>query len=108
MALPRWIAPRTPRRVWVLLAIGTLLIGWRLLAAQGILEWNSRLHDKIKALTVDDRRKFNAVLGWLYGENGVDAHVELLPSIGHEPIEQYSLRRMRELRIGGKSARRGL
>jgi uncharacterized protein len=108
MALPRWIAPRNPRRVWVLLAIGTLLIGWRLLAAQGILEWNPRLHDKIKALTVDDRRKFNAVLGWLYGENGVDAHVELLPSIGHEPIEQYSLRRMRELRIGGKSARRGL
>jgi hypothetical protein len=108
MPLPRWIAPANPRRVWVLLAIGTLLVGWRLLAAQGYLEWNPRLHDKVKALTTEDRRKFNAVLGWLYAENGVDAHVELLPSIGREPLEQYSLRRMRQLRIGGESARRGL
>lgn len=108
MPLARWIAPANPRRVWVLLAIGTLLIGWRLLAAQGYLEWNARLHDKVKALTTEDRRKFNAVLGWLYDEDGVDAHVELLPSVGREPLEQYSLRRMRQLRIGGESARRGL
>jgi uncharacterized protein len=108
MPLPRWIAPANPRRVWFLLGIGTVLITWRLLAAQGYLEWNPRLHDKVKALTTEDRRKFNAVLGWLYGENGVDAHVELLPSIGNEPLEQYTLRRMRELRIGGESARRGL
>jgi hypothetical protein len=108
MPLPRWIAPANPRRVWVLLAIGTLLIGWRLLAAQGYLEWNPRLHDKVKALTTEDRRKFNAVLGWLYDESGVDAHVELLPGIGQEALEKYSVRRMREMRIGGKSARRGL
>jgi uncharacterized protein len=108
MPLPRWIAPANPRRVWVLLAIGTLLIGWRVLAAQGYLDWNSRVRDKVKALTTEDRRKFDAVLGWLYAENGVDAHVELLPTTGREPLEQYSLRRMRELRIGGESARRGL
>jgi hypothetical protein len=108
MPLPRWIVPTNRRRVWALLAIGTMLIGWRLLAAQGYLEWNPRLHDKLKALTTEDRRKFNAVLGWLFAENGVDAHVELLPDIGREPIEQYSLRRMRQLRIGGESARRGL
>jgi hypothetical protein len=94
--------------VWVLLAIGTLLVGWRLLAAQGYLDWNPRLHDQVNALTREDGRKFNAVLGWLYAENGVDAHVELLPGTGGEPIEQYSLRRMRNLRIGGESARRGL
>src|SRR5919112_2027427 len=108
MPLPPWVTPRNPRRVWVLLAIGTLLIGWRLLAAQGYLEWNPRLHDKVKALTTEDRRKFNAVLGWLYDESGVDAHVELLPGIGQEALEKYSVRRMREMRIGGKSARRGL
>ena len=108
MPLPRWMAPANPRRVWVLLAIGTLLIGWRLLAAQGYLDWNPRLHDSVKALTTEDRRKFNTALGWLYDENGVDAHVELLPDLGQEPIEQYSLRRMRQLRIGGESARRGL
>jgi len=85
-----------------------MLIGWRLLDAQGFLERNPRLHDKVRALTNEDRQKFNAVLGWLYKENGVDAHVELLPDIGREPIEQYSLRRMRQLRIGGESARRGL
>jgi hypothetical protein len=79
MPLPRWIAPANPRRVWALLAIGTILIGWRVLAAQGYLDWNARLNDKVKALTTEDRRKFNEVLGWLYAENGVDAHVELLP-----------------------------
>jgi uncharacterized protein len=108
MPLPRWIAPANPRRVWVLLAFGTMLVGWRLLAAQGYLDWNPRLHDKVKALTTEDRRKFNEVLGWLHSENGVDAHVELLPGIGGEPLEEYSLRRMRQLRIGGESARRGL
>jgi uncharacterized protein len=108
MPLPRWIAPAKPRRVWILLGIGTVLIAWRLLAAQGYLEWNPRLHDKLQALTTDDRRKFNAILGWLYGENGVDAHVELLPSIGNEPLEQYTVRRMRELGIGRESGRRGL
>jgi hypothetical protein len=66
------------------------------------------LNDRVNALTAEDGRKFDAVLGWLYAENGVDAHVELLPSIGQEPIEQYTLRRMRHLRIGGESARRGL
>src|SRR5919112_4575373 len=86
MPLPRWMAPANPRRVWVLLAIGTLLIGWRLLAAQGYLDWNPRLHDSVKALTTEDRRKFNTALGWLYDENGVDAHVELLPDLGQEPI----------------------
>jgi hypothetical protein len=94
--------------VWILLAIGTVLITWRLLAAQGYLEWNRRLHDKLQTLTSDDRRKFNAVLGWLYGENGVDAHVELLAGIGDEPLEQYTVRRMRELGIGRESGRRGL
>jgi TLP18.3/Psb32/MOLO-1 phosphatase superfamily protein len=94
--------------VWVLLAIGTTLIAWRLLAAQGYLEWNPRIHDKLHALTSDDRRKFNAVLGWLYEENGVDAHVELLPGIGNEPLEQYTVRRMRELGMGRESGRRGL
>jgi uncharacterized protein len=108
MPLPRWIAPANPRRVWVLLAIGTLLIGWRLLAAQGYLEWNSRIDDKLKALETEDRRKFNEVLGWLHAENGVDAHVELLPSIGGKPIEQYALQRIRHLRLGGESANRGL
>jgi TLP18.3/Psb32/MOLO-1 phosphatase superfamily protein len=108
MPLPRWIAPANPRRVWILLAIGTILIAWRLLAAQGYLEWNPRLHDKLHALTNDDRRKFNAVLGWLYEENGVDAHVELLPEIGGEPLEQYTVRRMRELGMGRESGRRGL
>jgi uncharacterized protein len=108
MPLPRWIAPANPRRVWALLAIGTILIGWRVLAAQGYLDWNARLNDKVKALTTEDRRKFNEVLGWLYAENGVDAHVELLPGIGREPLEQYSVRRLRQLRLGGESARRGL
>jgi uncharacterized protein len=108
MPLPRWVAPRNPRRVWILLAIGTVLISWRMLAAQGYLEWNPRLHDKVKALTTEDRRKFNAVLGWLEQENGVDAHVELLPGIGEVPLEQYTVSRMRELRIGGESGRRGL
>ena len=108
MPLPRWIAPANPRRVWLLIAIGTLLIGWRMLAAQGYLDWNPRLQDRVKALTTDDRRKFNEVLGWLYAENGVDAHVELLPGIGREPLEQYSVRRMRQLRLGAESARRGL
>jgi TLP18.3/Psb32/MOLO-1 phosphatase superfamily protein len=108
MPLPRWIAPANPRRVWLLLGIGTVLIAWRLLAAQGYLEWNPRVHDKLGALTTDDRRKFNATLGWLYGENGVDAHVELLPTIGEEPLEHYTVRRMRRLGIGRESGRRGL
>jgi uncharacterized protein len=108
MPLPRWLVPANPRRVWFLLGIGTILIAWRLLAAQGYLERNPRLHDKLRVLTTDDRRKFNATLGWLYGENGVDAHVELLPGIGDEPLEQYAVRRMRELGIGRESGRRGL
>lgn len=108
MPLPRWIAPANPRRIYVVLAIGMMLIGWRLLAAQGYFEWNGRVHDEVKALTSEDRRKLDLVLGWLYTENGVDAHVELLPSIGQEPLEHYTLRRMRQLRLGGESDRRGL
>ena len=108
MPLPRWIVPKNPRRVWVLLAIGTMLVGWRLLAAQGYLDWNSRVQDKVQALTSEDRQKFDQALDWLYDESGVDARVELLPNIGQEPLEQYTLRHMRQLRLGGESARRGL
>src|SRR4051794_38802615 len=108
MPLPRWLVPANPRRVWVLLGLGTILIAWRLLAAQGYLEWNSRIQDKLHTLSIDDRRKLNAVLGWLYEENGVDARVELVPDLAGEPIERYTVRRMRELNAGGESDRRGL
>jgi TLP18.3/Psb32/MOLO-1 phosphatase superfamily protein len=108
MPLPRWILPGTPSRAGMILAVGTAFIGWRLLVAQGYLDWNSRLHDKVNALTIEDRLKYNAILGWLYEENGVDAHVELLPGVGEEPLEQYTVRRMRDLGIGRESGRRGL
>jgi hypothetical protein len=108
MPLPRWLVPANPRRVWVLLGLGTVLITWRLLAAQGYLEWNSRIQDKLHALSIDDRRKLNAVLGWLYEENGVDARIELVPDLAGEPIEHYTVRRMRQLNAGGESDRRGL
>jgi hypothetical protein len=93
--------------VWILLAIGTVLISWQWLVAQGYLG-NPRLHDEIRVLTQEDRQKLNAVLGWLYKENGVDAHVELLNGLGGVPIEQYTVQRLRELRLGGESGRRGL
>lgn len=108
MPLPRWILPGIPSRGGMILVIGTLLIGWRLLVAQGYLGWNARLQDKVKALTIEDRLKYNAILGWLYEENGVDAHVELLPGVGDEPLEQYTVRRMRDLGLGRESGRRGL
>lgn len=108
MPLPRWIAPKNPRRVWILLGVGALLITWQLLSAQGFLNWNPRLRDKAGALTKDDQRKLDAVLGWLYEENRVDVHIELLPDVGNDVLEHYSVRRMRELGIGRESGRRGI
>lgn len=100
------LAPQSMTRPLLLVAIGGVLIFARL--KQSWWRYSTQLYDEAAILVPDQRRLLNAMLGELTSMTGVDLRIITTRSRDTEPIEMYSLRRMRELEVGSTTDRRGL
>ena len=67
-----------------------------------------RLMDHVGLIPVDERPRYESHLAWLYDETGIDCRFLFVPNVGTETLEQFTVRRARELGVGRASDRRGV
>src|SRR5262245_45871560 len=103
------ILPRNPRRLLVLVALGAVLIGssyW--VHKYRTCLWHLRVKDEAGFLLRSDACWLDAALDAAESESGIDIRFVFVKDLKGEPLEQYSLRRARELGLGQATGRRGL
>jgi hypothetical protein len=100
------LAPKSWKRPVVLLIIGAVLIlGWLKLTWW---RFPNHVYDEAGLLDRDARFTATAHLAMLTKTTGVDVRVIITSELGGQPIEVYAIRRMRELKVGTSTERRGL
>jgi hypothetical protein len=68
----------------------------------------AHIQDDAGVLTADERRRFEQFCLQIEDESGTDIRLLLVPAITGESIEDFAVRRARELGLGRSSDRRGL
>lgn len=104
----RFLGRPPRRRIVLLLVMGLGLIGWTI--SKSPLRWrlNPRITDDIDLLSRELRARHEEQLLLLFDETGVDIRFLLVPTTGAESIEQYAVRRARELGVGRENSGRGV
>ncbi|MEP6574194.1 MAG: TPM domain-containing protein [Gemmatimonadota bacterium] len=100
--------PRNPKRLFLILALGALVIGGRYSTVHYGLRLRPRLRDEAKILTGEERGRTEQFLDRINDESNVDIRILLVPSVPGGDLEGFALRRARDLGVGKESGRRGL
>lgn len=96
------------RRILLLVLLGGGAIGWTV--SKSPIRWmlHPRISDELGILGKDLRTRNEEQLQSLFDESGVDIRFLLVPTTGSETVEQFAVRRARELGVGRETDRRGV
>jgi hypothetical protein len=100
------VPPR--RRVLLWLLVGAGLVAWTWQFSPHRWRLNPRVTDEVGLLREELRVRHEEMLQALFDESGVDLRLVLVAGTGEESLEQYAVRRARDLGAGRKSGGRGL
>jgi uncharacterized membrane protein YgcG len=75
--------------------------------ARGGSGTQARLTDQVGLIPADERPRYDSHLAWLYDETGIDCRFLFVPDVGTQTLEQFAVRKARELGVGRESDRRG-